>query len=598
MSSRIPSSCSLIFLSLLGCNSDLLGMGPCGADGCADLAAPADDAAAPPPRDMALVMHAVSFGPAPGSVAFDPRANSSTGVALDKDKNVGLDNGGASQSSQPFIWIANSGAGTESKIDTRTHTQLARYCTAPGCNGDPSRTTVGLSGNVVVANRASYFYGGTAHPERASAVGIAGTLESCVDRNNNGKIDTFTGTGDIPAEFLWPAGQAQSPDECVLWYTPLTKDRNANTVGGAGTLPRAAAYDAVFDNASGTLKEYVYIGLYGTQEVVRLDGKTGQIVKYIAVPGNAPYGAVMDKNGSLWVRNSGNAFGLSRIDVRQGDAVDSNYPASPCPYGITADPRGYIYTAGSSCIARLDPTSRTWEKAAATTMGSGRGIGIDSRLHAWAADTSNGLYEFDVSAAFGGGMTLVKQITLPPGVGSNFYYLGIGIDLDGIPWIVSMNSSNLTTCSGQKSNVYKVDPKSYAVTSVETGTCSYTYSDMTGSQLRIAGAPTGVYNQLVPSECGAQQTAWDTLDWRLDTPAGTSVTISLRTGATLQALRAAPFKMLTIEPGGSVPPVSLRTLPGDNFLEVGFAMKAPDVYSTPLLKSVALTYHCQWGSLP
>ena len=40
-----------------------------------------------------------------------------------------------------------------------------------------------------------------------------------------------------------------SPDECVLWWVNLTKDRIGNFVGGAGTLPRSATFDVKNDAA-------------------------------------------------------------------------------------------------------------------------------------------------------------------------------------------------------------------------------------------------------------------------------------------------------------------------------------------------------------
>src|SRR5690606_10548894 len=52
-----------------------------------------------------------------------------------------------------FIWIANSGEGTVSKIDTVTGVELGRYVVRPDSGGSPSRTTVNNRGDVAVANR-------------------------------------------------------------------------------------------------------------------------------------------------------------------------------------------------------------------------------------------------------------------------------------------------------------------------------------------------------------------------------------------------------------------------------------------------------------
>ena len=51
-----------------------------------------------------------------------------------------------------YIWIANTQQGTISKIDTQTMLEEGRYQAKPS-NGDPSRTSVNLQGDVAVANR-------------------------------------------------------------------------------------------------------------------------------------------------------------------------------------------------------------------------------------------------------------------------------------------------------------------------------------------------------------------------------------------------------------------------------------------------------------
>ena len=55
-----------------------------------------------------------------------------------------------------FIWIANTGDGTISKIDTRLEVEVARYITSPlgaVAEGDPSRTSVNRHGDAIVLNR-------------------------------------------------------------------------------------------------------------------------------------------------------------------------------------------------------------------------------------------------------------------------------------------------------------------------------------------------------------------------------------------------------------------------------------------------------------
>ena len=61
--------------------------------------------------------------------------------------------GGGNQDLLSFIWIANSGEGTVSKINTMTGVEEGRYDSSPQVGGNPSRTSVNLLGDVAVSNR-------------------------------------------------------------------------------------------------------------------------------------------------------------------------------------------------------------------------------------------------------------------------------------------------------------------------------------------------------------------------------------------------------------------------------------------------------------
>ncbi len=62
---------------------------------------------------------------------------------------------GAMENVDSFIWIANTGEGTLSKVNTRNTEEVARYltCSYSDRSCDPSRTSVNLHGDVVVSNR-------------------------------------------------------------------------------------------------------------------------------------------------------------------------------------------------------------------------------------------------------------------------------------------------------------------------------------------------------------------------------------------------------------------------------------------------------------
>lgn len=519
-----------------------------------------------------------------GGMPFDPSGNGSSGVKTDPDGNVVLDPTGSIGSSSSFIWVSTTGNGSISKIDVRTMKQVARYNTAPGGNADPSRTTVSLNGDVVVANRAWNSYGSAA--SRASAVMIAGDKGGCIDRNGNGRIDTFEGEGPIPAAYAWPANQKDSPDECVLWQTALNTNPDGtprNT--DPGTRPRAAGFDGEI-GPDGQLSRYVYVGLYDTREVVRIDAKTGAIVKRISVAPAEPYGLVIDKQSNVWVAGRGAANYLAKINTKGNDAVrvygaNSDGKLSPCDnYGITADARGLIYIAplSGSALCRFNPANESWEQLTGTGVAGLRGVAVDQNNQLWAAghDSANMLH-VDVSAAppatAGGASTMVRKETIAlAGAGT---VAGAAIDFDNNIWGISYSGG-----------AFKIEPAmGNRVTKMDPGSSTYTYSDMTGYQLRNASR-NGVFRHLFTG-CG-EGTKWTTLSYQASAPPGTKVSIRYRASATLMDLPASPWVTATAM---SPQPIMLPT-GKQNFLQVEVNMSTIDASITPVLSGLSAAFQC------
>jgi hypothetical protein len=533
------------------------------------------------PNNNNTVEDPFNLPPTSGTVAvgssaspYTPTSPGSSAVKVENNAVV-LDSASFGKELGTFVWVANSADGTESKVDAATGLEVARYCTGPGCKQDPSRSTVSLLGDVAVTNRANYY--GYAFPDRASVVKIAGNKARCVDRNGNGKIDTFEGAGPVPAEFMWPAGQQFSPDECVLWHTPLTKDRNGVTTPFPGTLPRAAAFDSTI-SPTGEPSQYLYVGLYTPGEVVRLDSATGQILKQFSV-GVATYGFVMDKNGRLWIQGSGT---LVSVDVKGNDAV-TNYGAKPCMYGITADSRGLIYTTFTGCVMRFNPLTNVTERFDIT--GQGRGLALDDKYNLWVATDGNGLTHIDASAApaaVSGPATMVfKQLVNLPAPRD---YLGVGLDANRNPWVV--NEAN--------AEIYKVNPTDYSSVRTPVGTNPYTYSDITGSALRYAGARFGLYRHTFKSDCAPRKTTWTQVSYAVDTPAGTTVEVSARGAGTPQLVETTAFGPTTTIPPAQAGPItpSLNEGADNTYLQVQFKLTADDPTKTPAVKDLVGNYTC------
>ena len=465
---------------------------------------------------------------------FDPKEDGSQGVKLDGNGGVVLDPGNFQSTQAPIIWVANSSEGTVSKIDTRTLKEVGRYTTGPKGNGnDPSRTTVGLSGDVVVANRFGH-----------AATKIAADPSRCVDKNGNGKIDTSTGAGDVR-----PWGD----DECVLWHTQFPN----------GSIARAAAFDAQLA-IDGDDISTVWIGLYGLSQMRQLDSKNGQEIATVDV-GARPYGAAIDKDQNVWVQGTGV---IVKIDANK---KVTKLPTPPCAYGITVDSQGRPWVAGQSCVARYNPQQGRWDNV--RHGGFNRGLAADAKGSVWVADTDFGVHQIDQN-------TLQVRKDIPLG---NANFVGMAIDFDGRVWAISQGAAK----------AYRIDPQTYQVQNVQVGRGPYTYSDMTGFQLRAAAAPFGNYRHTFQG-C-AKDARYTSLAWQAQLPPGTSLTLKVRVGDDPAALAQAPWvPVASAPPDGS--PVNLETkLGGKNvgaLLQVDVTFKAVSDKVTPILQSLAATMSC------
>ncbi len=471
---------------------------------------------------------------------FNPKEEGSQGVKVDPDGNIVIDPSTFGGSAAPIIWVANSEEGTVSKVDTRSMKELARYKTGPG-SSDPSRTTVSLNGDVVVVNR-----GG------ASATKIASNAIDCVGPGTG----TSTGPTDVKA---W------GDDKCVLWNTPFA----------AGSLARAGAFDAE-KGLDGELSVNVWVGLWTRHEMLKLDSKTGKILATISVAPLQPYGAAIDASHRVWVWSSTQDVGY--IDATTNKFT--NIGKAPCGYGIAVDPKGRVFTAGwttdatQGCIARYTPSTGKWDSKAIPGSIQGRGLAIDNKGSLWFADTTIGAHQVNTET-----LDLVKNIPLGTAKG----FTGMALDFDGKVWAIGREGSE----------AFKIDPVTYAATAVKVGLHPYTYSDMTGYQLRNAAAPFGKYVHMFKG-CGATA-KWISLNWKASAPNGTTITIRARTGKDPAAVRAAAWIVVGKVPG-DMPPIDLQAKLGDlskgEYIEVEFRLESVSLETTPILSSIDAVSTC------
>ncbi|MBI5119134.1 hypothetical protein HZA56_21930 [Candidatus Poribacteria bacterium] len=460
----------------------------------------------------------------------------------------------------PFIWVANSGAGTVSKLDTRTGRELGRYRTGPSTSTDPSRTSVDLAGNVWLGNRGP---GNT-----AVKIGLL-EANNCVDRNGNGTIETST---DVNNNGIIDAGEilCWQCDECLLNYVTV----------GAGN-PRAVAVDANND---------VWIGggvTGGNRYIQLLDGETGVIMRTInigALVGAWAYGALVDGNGILWVSTHESAGGsVLRIDPSLPDGDPNLVRVIPLAtglvYGIGIDSNGNVFASGWTYrrLAKIAPNGTVLFDIyiSDSRYYQSRGVAVTADGDVWVANTSSSYVTRHDNA------TGAVKAYIYLGAAGGRSPTGVAVDADGRVWVPCLDTDNVAV----------IDPATNTVIGMyRVGDYPYNYSDMTGMIARTQTRPSGDWN--VVYDGGEEGLEWGSVSWNSEPegnePAGTDITVEVRAADTQAGLGGQPyFEALS---GGPIPGVTGRYIQARCTLE----LTSPGAAASPVLSDLKIeTAGCQ-----
>jgi hypothetical protein len=335
-----------------------------------------------------------------------------------------------------YLWAANSDEGTITKLDTKTVTEVGRYIVRPDSAGSPSRTSVGLSGHVAVANR------------NGGVTKIYADEQFCDESNGMPGIQTSDSNVYLP----W------GTEECIAWYKPMQYESQRPVAWGAGNFNEGSCFweeEELWTAATqgATIDVYVLDGEDGaTLEMVTLQGVQAD---YFGI-----YGGAVDGNGDFWGSQLGQGM---LVRVNRDDMTYDLWPMAAGGYGMTVDSEGYVWTC-SYDVARFDPNTETWQTA---NVGGFTGCMADAAEDGllWMSD--------------GNGVIGVNRDTLQVektwnAAGS----YGISIDFEGYVWAVAYGDT-----------ASKIDPETGQFWTYNGLVGAYTYSDMTGYALSNVGSP-------------------------------------------------------------------------------------------------------------
>lgn len=484
-----------------------------------------------------------------------------------------------------FLWVPNTNESTVSKWDASMSREIARYrvglpggecrgccCWCEGCNM-PSRVAVDGFGDAYVANRGFTMQG--------TVTKIAADIRDCVDRNGNGRIDTSTSS----APLAWNA------DECVLWTRPA---------GPVNAQLRSMAVDL---GDSSNPQGYPWVGGYTSQQVYKLNPRTGDVMQTLTTP-IRPYGAVVTADGTMWVSSlDGSAMApVNTAAATVGARVP--YPVgmrNNCAnaYGITADANGRIWLAGWDCrdVLGYDPAAQSWTRIDLSRFNAsggtvGRGISPDANGDIWVAmspnsDRQSTLVHFP-SSAFAAGANInpamARQVTVP---GGHEGPSGLGFDQSGNLWLAHHYTSQLV----------RHTPSTGMTQSLTGPDRVYTYSDFTGSVRRTV-IGTGTYTQ--DFDAGCDNPVWSSLVFDALTPGATQLTFTAATAATMTNLGAATPVPVAVAPTDRSPAnlgaAFARAMTATRRhvrVTVTFQPTTMPVES-PVLRAMSLTWNCPY----
>ena len=341
-------------------------------------------------------------------------------------------------------------------------------------------------------------------------------------------------------------------DDCVAFTIPI---------GEIGDIPRGLAVDR---------EGFVWVGTYTGQTLYRVHPISGEIVGQFPVPVNV-YGLAIDSEGIIWISTI-SSDGIGAFDSSTNRYLGAWGPSGcATPYGIAVDGVGNVWAGAWRCdgLIRLDRSlfdegTVSTEMYTHPNLRETRGVAVDGDGMVYVvASGTNRVGRFDPETEEWN--WTITTCDNP---------IGVGVATDGNIWVMCKDAAEAV----------RYNPDGDELEVLSTGRSPYSYSDMTGFQLRNFTAPAGTWTTTF--DCGWTECSFDRINFEAAMPAGTGVEVRARTrGAEVDATWSA------WTPQFSASPANIGDLlPEGRFCEVEVELTTEDREITPVVSRLEVEW--------
>ena len=423
------------------------------------------------------------------------------------------------------------------------------YCNFSSTGNCPGRVAVDTNGDVWIVNRA---FG-----KQGTLSKFSGDIQHCIDRNNNGVIDTsFDANNDGQISVVAGAGEYFGQnDECILTTVKI---------GAVNQWPRGVAVDK---------RGKIWVATHNDGKVYRFNPNEPVNLETTITVGGNPYS--LATGGDYLFVSSSSANQTKRVHITNGTVQTLACPAGT--YGVVGDPGGNIAWLGgyfsNNNLYRANFGNNTC--AGFNTGSQITAVTMDLAGNIWACGyNTHTIHKFSPTGVLLG--------TYPAG-GTNPH--GMSVDFQGNLWVIN---------HGPTPSITKVNVNTGAIIGtyplggpgVPNGD-PYLYSDFTGTQIDRQAPYTRIGSWEGVHDGGVNDIPWKKLQWNTEpqgaTPAETTIKMSVRAANTQAELGAKPYFLA--QNNVVFPPVSGR------FVQIRAELEGPG-FVTPAVSDVTVFGPC------